>query len=209
MWLVVLAAVVGYGLVAVWPAYTHDPGVDIAIQGDDPEGGVANDLGAADDNDDSATGCVANTEVEIGLFGASWCAEPESGTLFGVMLLGAMGSLIYTVRAYTYWRGKSQFSLHWTWWYILRGLSGAGLAVLVYLMLRGGLLATSASASELNKFGLGAAAALSGLFANDAIDLLRRQFRALLGGEPPASPSADGDTPEPPVEGDSTAPAKP
>ena len=114
-------------------------------------------------------------------------AEPSNS--LRVMLLGALGSLVYVLRSYVHHRGMGTFAMGWTWWYILRALSGAGLAVIVYLALRGGLLATSASASELNKFGLGGAAALSGLFANDAIELLSRQFSTLLGS---GSPSGNG-----------------
>ena len=51
----------------------------------------------------------------------------------------------------------------------------------MYLLFRGGLLATSSGAEDLNKFGLGAISALAGLFSNTAIRKLQTTFDHLLG----------------------------
>jgi hypothetical protein len=55
-------------------------------------------------------------------------------------------------------------------WYVLMPISGAALAPMVYLLLRVGVL--SSGTDSMNVFGLYAFAALTGLFAEQAIEML-------------------------------------
>ncbi len=57
---------------------------------------------------------------------------------------------------------------------------GSLLALLFYIVLRGGLLTTQASSTEVNVYGFAAVSALVGLFSEQAADKLRTVFEALF-----------------------------
>lgn len=73
----------------------------------------------------------------------------------------------------------------WVWWLLLRVPLGIGLAVVVYLMLRGGLLllyntATSLAAEAINPYGVAGLCALVALFSRQALDKLYELFCTLF-----------------------------
>jgi IPT/TIG domain len=75
-------------------------------------------------------------------------------------------------------------------------LVGALLAVITYLVLRGGLTSTLASSADVNPYGFVAVAALVGLFSREAADKLHAIFEAILtpaeqGRDPAIKPSID------------------
>jgi hypothetical protein len=68
------------------------------------------------------------------------------------------------------------------WWYVLRPFIGMGIAAIFYLVLRGGLVLLSAplDLKTLNPYGIGAFAALSGMFSKQAADKLSDIFDNLF-----------------------------
>ena len=64
--------------------------------------------------------------------------------------------------------------------YLSVPLVGALLALLFYIVLRGGLVTTQASSTDLNIYGFAAIAALVGLFSEQATVKLRNIFEALF-----------------------------
>lgn len=62
----------------------------------------------------------------------------------------------------------------------LRPFIGSALALLVYFAARGGLISGNAGAKDLSPYGIGALAALAGMFSKQATDKLREVFENLF-----------------------------
>ena len=58
-----------------------------------------------------------------------------------VVVSGALGSLIHCITSFADYVGNRRLSRSWVWWLILRTPIGIALALLFYLVLRGGLIA--------------------------------------------------------------------
>jgi hypothetical protein len=139
-----------------------------------------------------------------------------------VLLAGAFGSFLHMAQSFSAFAGNRTLKSSWVWWYCFLPFVGGGLAVVLYAGLRGGLVTLGASAAvkatDLNAYGLVAAAALAGMFSKAATTKLGEVFETLFqtskggqnkdplktgpqGGGQPAGPS----TPSAPGGGSSTA----
>jgi hypothetical protein len=118
---------------------------------------------------------------------ATWFLNHALGTnldvrLFVVVALsGAIGSSIQAAKSFAMHMGEGDFKAGYVAWYFLRFPIGIGLALLTYLVIRGGFLAGSFSesavvAKSINPFGIAAVAALTGMFAREASDKLSEIF---------------------------------
>jgi hypothetical protein len=102
-----------------------------------------------------------------------------------VLVSGALGSSVFAARAYATFRGLKRYDPDWNWWYVMRLPIGMGLALFLYLLIRGGLFTASVGDSEqvlqtANPFGFAAVAALAGMFAKEASDKLEEIFQSLF-----------------------------
>lgn len=102
----------------------------------------------------------------------------EQRLLLLIALAGALGSFVHTTRSFVDFVGNRRLQPSWTWWYILQPATGSALAVVVYLVIRGGLFA--GAASDLNPFGFVAVASLVGLFAKQATSKLDEVFSTIF-----------------------------
>jgi IPT/TIG domain len=127
--------------------------------------------------------------AELSLFGsASFSAPPDLRLFFTVIAAGALGSLIHSITSFADYVGNRRLAKSWIWWLILRMPVGVALALLFYLVLRGGLIVPSlpngsaaANTSHLlNPYGIAAISALAGMFAKQATDKLREIFDTLF-----------------------------
>ena len=109
-----------------------------------------------------------------------------------VVLSGALGSYAHLSITFSYFVGQGKLDRAWAWWYFLRPFIGIALAVILYFVLRGGLLAgVSDPTSALNPYGVGALAGLTGLFSKLATDKLRQLFKNLFSGREKESSNQD------------------
>jgi hypothetical protein len=101
-----------------------------------------------------------------------------------VLLAGALGSFLHMAQSFSDFAGNRTLKSSWSWWYALRPFVGAALALIIYAVIRGGLVSVSASpgfdSTGLNPYGLIAGAALAGLFSKDATQKLGEVFRNLF-----------------------------
>ena len=108
----------------------------------------------------------------------------ELDLLWLVMLAGCLGTFLHTSQSFTDYVGNRTIKNNWAWWYYLRPFIGAGLAVVFYTALRGGVIAiatgTNAKTSDLNPFGVVATAALVGMFSKSATMKLGEVFETLF-----------------------------
>jgi len=93
-----------------------------------------------------------------------------------VIIAGALGSFVHVVTSFVDFVGAKKFKGSWTWWYFLRPFSGSVLALIFYLIIRGGLLSTQIEGTDLSHFGVTGMAGLIGLFSKQAINKLSEMF---------------------------------
>ena len=111
----------------------------------------------------------------------------EGDVLRMVILMGALGGAIHWMSSLANYIGNGNLFRRWIPYYVLAPFQGATLAMVVYLLLRVGVLAPPANATQnggpaqsLNLLGLYAFAGLTGLFAKQAIEMLRDVFGVIF-----------------------------
>lgn len=104
----------------------------------------------------------------------------EARVIFIVLMSGAIGGMIHALQSFVGFVGSNSFVCSWIWWYVLRPVVGAGLALLFYLSLRGGLLTTTAGVADLSIFGFASVSALAGLFSEQATAKLKELFDTMF-----------------------------
>jgi IPT/TIG domain len=97
-----------------------------------------------------------------------------------VILLGALGGVLHTLRSLYWYVGNRTLKMSWLLMYFLLPLIGASLAVVFYVVLRGGLISPSAGSNAVSPYGFAAVAALVGLFSPQAADKLKQVFETLF-----------------------------
>jgi hypothetical protein len=116
--------------------------------------------------------------------GATSAQAVEKDMLRMVILMGALGGTVHWMSSLVNYIGNGNFMRRWIPYYLLAPFQGAALALLVYLLLRVGVLAApdenGSAAQHLNLLGLYAFAGLTGLFAKQAIEMLRDVFNAMF-----------------------------
>jgi hypothetical protein len=90
-----------------------------------------------------------------------------------MMIIGALGSLIHVFRSFYWYVGNRTLKNSWLLMYILLPFSGAGLAVLFYLIIRGGI-SSQAPTNPASFDGYAAMAALVGMFSQEALLKLKQ-----------------------------------
>jgi hypothetical protein len=127
---------------------------------------------------------VNDTDVDTRLAGH---INRELDLLLLVLLAGSLGSFLHLAQSYSEFVGNRTLKSSWAWWYSLGPFIGAGLALVFYAAIRGGVMAVStgsnAKASELNPFGLVSVAAMVGMFSKPATIKLGEVFDTLFKSE--------------------------
>lgn len=111
-----------------------------------------------------------------------WCPGADARLLVMVMVAGGLGSFVHIAKSFGDFVGNDRFMASWIWWYILKPFIGMILAVMIYLVIRGGFLtaSTTTESSNVNLYGLIAMACLAGMFSKQATDKLGELFDTLF-----------------------------
>ena len=110
-----------------------------------------------------------------------WPLTQEVQFLILVLVAGAFGSSIYALKSFADYLGQAKLNEGWFTFYVVQPFEGAGIAFLLYLVIRGGLLAgTNADIKTVNLFGVCAIAGLAGAFSDTAFAKLREVFETLF-----------------------------
>jgi hypothetical protein len=120
---------------------------------------------------------------------------PEIRYLLIVAVAGALGSYIHLATSFADYVGNRQLFRSWEWWYLLRPFIGMALALVVYFMVRGGLITGNSGAGNLSPYGIAAIAGLAGMFSKQATDKIKEVFEFLFQVQNPperADKLADG-----------------
>ncbi len=108
-----------------------------------------------------------------------WEIDPTTRLLLLVLLAGALGSSIHAATSFSVYKGLDKFHMRWASWYLMRAPVGAGLAVIITLLIQGGLF-TPQNVAEANPFTTLGLAALVGLFSRQALDKLSDVFDTMF-----------------------------
>lgn len=108
-----------------------------------------------------------------------------------VVSAGGVGALIHGLRSLSMYVGNRLLRRSWLLKYCLEPFAGAVLALVVYLVLRGGLTTTMAASNDINPYGVAAVAGLVGMFSAETVQKLLKVFETLF------SPAEKGENPLP------------
>jgi hypothetical protein len=97
-----------------------------------------------------------------------------------VLLAGALGGMAHTLRSLYWYVGNRNLRYSWLLMYATLPITGAALALIAYVVLRGGLTTTFASSQDISPFGIAAVATLVGLFSRETAEKLKSVFETLL-----------------------------
>jgi hypothetical protein len=115
--------------------------------------------------------------------------------LLAVALAGAGGAAVSAAGEVAAHLGERRFRSTWTTYYAIRPVLGAGLALLLYVSVRGGLLSSDVPPHYLNFYGILGLSFLAGIFARGAVQRLTEVFDALLAESPGIYNSLGGEKP--------------
>ena len=116
------------------------------------------------------------------LFGWEITIDFETRIIILVLLVGGLGSYVHAATSFATFVGNRSLASSWLWWYLLRPFMGMAIALILYFVVRGGLvlLSVETNTSGLNPYGIAALAGLSGMFSKQATDKLRDIFDNLF-----------------------------
>jgi hypothetical protein len=97
-----------------------------------------------------------------------------------IALAGALGGLIHGASSFAIFAGNRQFKSSWTWWYVLRPVLGAAVALVVYLVVRSGMGTGDMSLSGGDCLKTAGFAGLIGMFAEPAMLKLKDIFSTIF-----------------------------
>lgn len=117
----------------------------------------------------------------------------EQRLLVLVMIAGALGTFIHIATSFAEFAGRREFEAGWIWWYLLKPFIGAALAVIFYLVLRGGLMTHGGSDGAVNLYGVVSMGGMVGMFSKQATAKLAEVFDTLFKTTPKAKPPAAQD----------------
>jgi hypothetical protein len=114
------------------------------------------------------------------MFGKWLLIWNETRLILIVILSGFLGALVYSLRSFFWYAGNRELKWSWLLMYLLVPIVGAMLAVIFYMLLRGGLFSPTTTVADTSPFGFAAIAALVGMFTNQASEKLRTVFETLM-----------------------------
>ena len=95
--------------------------------------------------------------------------------------IGALGASIIALQSIADYRGQRKLTNSWVMFYLVRPFVGAGVALVFYVVIRGGFLAgTDIDARTTTPYGIVAVAALVGMFSDKAVLKLNEVFLTLF-----------------------------
>jgi len=110
---------------------------------------------------------------------------PFVKTIVYVMCAGGLGSTTYCIRSFYFYSIKGVFDFdRFKWWYLFRPLTGTILALAVYVMIKGGIIAfgdgitTDGYRQNLSLFGV---SYLAGFGTEQVVEWLRRASKSIFG----------------------------
>jgi hypothetical protein len=128
----------------------------------------------------STAGTAAPTTYPVALFTLPLTMSRETGLFLIVASVGALGGMVHSLRSFYWYVGNRDLKWSWMLMYLMVPVVGALIAVVFYVVLRGGLISGQASSAAVSPFGFAAVAGLVGLFSDQAVLKLQQVFSVLF-----------------------------
>ena len=170
IYLVLISVIVLYALVKLWPHPTpsgeaRDSAQAVATASPTASGAASPTTSPAA----NARTAMRDPETIYFVWGRySVNVYAETRLLLIVMLAGALGSLMHSLRSLYWYTGNREMVWSWVAFYMILPFTGAILAVIFYFVVRGGFFSPQASFENTSPFGFAALSALVGLFSPQA-----------------------------------------
>lgn len=119
-------------------------------------------------------------EVAASYLWFSPCLFPEERLFVIVLFAGALGGLVHSLRSFYWYLGNRELYRSWIGMYVALPIVGSAMAVVFYLVIRGGFTAADASFDQTNPFGFAAMAVLVGMFTEQAALRLKQVAETVL-----------------------------
>jgi len=152
------------------------------------------------------TATPSATPGYVTAFGKKFEVYDEVRLLWIVIFAGALGSLIHALRSVYWYVGNRKLICSWIAKYLMQPFAGSALAVVFYLVIRGGFFSPQAGFGNTSPFGFAAMAALVGLFSEQAVLKLQEVAETVF---TKPSPGADSKPQTASPKTESAPPAKP
>jgi hypothetical protein len=119
---------------------------------------------------DAGNGQTASQDWPVSLFGAHAPITSNTSLLLITILMGAVGSLLHSLRSLYWYVGNRKLIWSWAAMYMLLPVSGGVLAAIFYVVIRAGFLPQSATQGPASgtPYGFAGLGALVGLFSEEA-----------------------------------------
>lgn len=164
--LIVFSVLTGYLIFSFWPDKVPADEVGKAIWKDTTYLFCSGDCKPP--CNDKAEQCMITVELTA-----------EQRIIILVLLAGALGSFIHAGTSFSNYVGQRKIEKSWIWWYLLRPIIGMSVALVFYLVFRGGLV-NDTPIETLNIYGVLTMSALTGLFTDRATLKLEEVFQSLF-----------------------------
>jgi hypothetical protein len=97
-----------------------------------------------------------------------------------VALMGFLGNMVHIATSFTTFVGNQTFKRSWILWYCVKPFTAAGLALILYFIIRAGFLSYGTGASGVSLYGILSLSALAGLFTDSATLKLKEVFEVIF-----------------------------
>lgn len=114
----------------------------------------------------------------------------EVRLLLIVSLAGTLGTLVHEIRSLYWYIGSRALVRSWVAKYLMQPFAGTALAVVFYLVIRGGFFSPQAGFKQTSPFGFAALAAMVGMFSEQAVLKLKEVAETVL-AKPKAGKDAE------------------
>jgi len=195
IYMAVLALAFIYVLVAIWPQSTPNLGSyaarDSIRTGDSVRAIVAQSYWYCD------AGMPARWKADstlrdpkcITIAGRHFLLWDEQRLLLMALLCGALGALLHALRSLSMYVGNRKLKASWLVMYALLPFNGSLLALVFYVVIRGGFFASNAGVGNTSPFAFAAMALMVGLFNQVAIEKLKQVAESFFTKTEPAADS--------------------
>jgi hypothetical protein len=191
-YLVAFSTALLYCLFALWPRSTtsqtialEDTRVAIQRVADNSPPSSKLDPGSGNDGNASRLGS-ASAQVqrldpsEVNFVMWKFSVGEETRLLLLVVCAGALGSLVHGLRSIYWYIGNRDLIWSWVPKYLIQPFGASVLAVVFYLVIRGGFFSADAGSQHTSPFGFMALSAMVGMFSEQAVLKLKEISETLL-----------------------------
>jgi hypothetical protein len=187
-----LSAALLYCLIILWPrsiSYESPPPgetkaryqeVADTSQGANTHDSTLETIAKVSGSNDPSAGSPRLDPSKVGFVAWKFRVDEETRLFLLVVCAGALGSLVHGLRSIYWYIGNRELILSWVPKYFIQPFGASVLAVVFYLVIRGGFFSADASSQHTSPFGFVALSAMVGMFSEQAVLKLKEIAETLL-----------------------------